>query len=177
MSIEELPEPPSKTQRKNEMHALQDLGTALSALSPERIRSLALPETLERALLEVKKLKAHGAVRRQLQYIGRLMREVDPAPLQAYLDALAGVSRTAVAAHHLVERWRDRMMEDLAAVDEFAATHREADRQQLRQMVQAALRERSAEKPPRQYRELFRTIARILGTPAPTEPVPPTDHD
>ncbi|MHB8353756.1 MAG: ribosome biogenesis factor YjgA [Burkholderiales bacterium] len=170
MSLEELPEPPSKTQRKNEMHALQDLGTALSALSPERIRSLQLPETLEHALLEVKKLKAHGAIRRQLQYIGRLMRDVDPAPLQAHLDALAGVSRTAVAAHHLVERWRARMMEDLAVVDEFAAIHREADRQQLRQIVLAAQRERIAQKPPRQYRELFRTIAHILATTEPTAP-------
>jgi ribosome-associated protein len=177
VSFEELPEPPSKTQRKNEMHALQDLGTALSALSPERIRSLALPETLERALLEVKKLKAHGAVRRQQQYIGRLMREVDPAPLQAYLDALAGVSRSAVAAHHRVERWRDRMMEDLAAVDEFAATHRDVDRQQLRQMVQAAQRERTAQKPPRQYRELFRTLSRTLETAGSAEPAPTTDHD
>ncbi len=167
MSFEELP---SKTQRKNEMHALQDLGTALSALSAERIRALAMPETLERALLEVKNLKAHGAVRRQLQYIGKLMRDVDPAPLQAYLDTLAGVSRMAVAAHHLVERWRDRMMEDLAAVDEFAATHRDADRQQLRQLVLAAQRERVAQKPPRQYRELFRTIARILETAEPATP-------
>jgi len=156
------------------MHALQDLGTALSALSPERIRSLELPETLERALLEAKKLKAHGAVRRQLQFIGKLMRDVDPAPLQAYLDTLAGVSRTAVAAHHLVERWRDRMMEDIATVDEFASTHREADRQQLRQMVLAAQRERAVQKPPRQYRELFRTIARILGTTGPAEPAEPT---
>ncbi len=173
MSLDELPEPPSKTQRKHEMHALQDLGTALSALSPERIRALGLPETLERALLEVKKLKAHGAVRRQLQFIGRLMRDVDPAPLQTYLDTLAGVSQTAIAAHHLVERWRDRMMEDIAAVDEFAAAHREADRQQLRQMVLAAQRERAVLKPPRQYRELFRAIARILGTPEPAAPSAP----
>jgi len=73
-----------------------------------------------------------------------------------------------------VERWRDRMMEDIASVDEFASTHREADRQQLRQMVLAAQRERAAQKPPRQYRELFRTIARILGTPGAAEPTEPT---
>ncbi len=172
MSFEELP---SKTQRKNEMHALQDLGSALSALSPERIRTLQLPEALERALLEVKTFKAHGAIRRQMQYIGKLMREVDPAPLQAYLDRLAGVSRTAIAAHHLAERWRDRMLEDIAAVDEFAAAHRDADRQQLRQLVLATQRERAAQKPPRQYRELFRAIARTLDAAEPQATQPDSE--
>ncbi len=168
MSLEELP---SKTQRKQEMHALQDLGSALTELSPERIRSLHLPETLERALLEAKILKARGAIRRQLQYIGKLMRDVDPTPIQAYLDSLAGVSRVAVAAHHLAERWRDRMLEDLAAVDEFSASYRQADRQQLRQLALAAQRERATQKAPRQYRELFRTIVHLLNaTEAPAIP-------
>ncbi len=164
MSLEELP---SKTRRKQEMHALQDLGSALTELSPERIRSLQLPETLLRALLEAKTLKARGAIRRQLQYIGKLMRDVDPEPIKAVLDSMAGVSRVAVAAHHLAEQWRDRMLEDLAAVDEFSASYREADRQQLRQLALAAQRERATQKAPRQYRELFRTIARIMN---PTNP-------
>ena len=159
MSFEE---PLSKTQRKRDMQALQDLGAALSELSPERIRALDLPEGLQRALLEVKTFKSHGAVRRQMQYIGRLMRDVDPAPLQAYLDRLQGRSRQAAALHHLAERWRDRMLESLDAVDAFAASHRHAGRQQLRQLAAAAQKERQLQKPPKQYRALFRAIVHIL---------------
>ncbi|MDE1941743.1 MAG: DUF615 domain-containing protein [Betaproteobacteria bacterium] len=144
------------------MESLQDLGTALSQLSPERIRELKLPEGLERALLEVKTFKSHGAVRRQMQYIGKLMREVDPAPLQAYLDRLQGRSREATAQLHLAEHWRDRMLESVDAVDDFAARYREADRQQLRQLSLGAQRERELQKPPRQFRALFRAISQIL---------------
>lgn len=152
----------SKSQRKRDMQALQDLGTALSELSSERIRALQLPEGLERALLEVKAFKSHGAVRRQMQYIGRLMRDVDPAPLQAYLDRLQGRSRQAVAQHHLAEQWRDRMLASVDAVDAFAASYSGADRQHLRQLVLSAQKEQELQKPPRQFRELFRAIAGIL---------------
>ena len=152
----------SKTQRKRDMQALQDLGSELAELSPEHIRSLHLPENLEHALLEVKTFSSHGAVRRQMQFIGKLMREVDPAPLQAHLDRFKGRSREATALHHLTERWRERMLETTDAVDEFAASHRTADRQQLRQLALAARRERDAGKPPKQFRELFRIISKTL---------------
>ncbi len=174
MTSEELP---SKSQRKRDMHALQSLGQALAELSAERIRALQLPDTLQQALLDSKTLKAHGALRRQMQYIGRLMRGVDPAPLQAYLDKLAGTSRTATAALHDTERWRARMLEDLGVVDEFVASHPQADRQQLRQLVLGAQRERALSKPPRQFRALFRTLAQLLEPPSshPAEETPPLE--
>jgi ribosome-associated protein len=153
---------PSKTQRKRDMHALQDLGTALTALSVDRIRALNLPEGLERAIIEAKSLKSHGAIRRQLQYVGKLMREVDPAPIRAYLDRLAGASREAAASQHLAERWRDRILEDVAAADAFCVAFPSADRQQLRNLALGAQHERSEQKPPRKFRELFRTIARAI---------------
>ena len=175
MSFEE---PLSKSQRKRDMQALQDLGAALSELSSERIRALQLPDGLERALLEVKTFKSHGAVRRQMQYIGKLMRDVDPAPLQAYLDRLQGRSREAAAQHHLAEHWRDRMMESVDAVDEFATRYREAGRQQLRQLTLGAQRERELQKPPRQFRALFRAIAQILeGTATADADAPDTEPD
>lgn len=170
MTSEELP---SKSQRKRDMHALQSLGQALAELSAERIRALQLPEPLELALLESKSLRAHGALRRQMQYIGRLMRTVDPAPLQDYLDQLAGTSRAATAALHDTERWRARMLEDLGAVDEFVASHPRADRHQLRQLVLGAQRERAASKPPRQFRELFRTLSHLLESPPSHHPEAP----
>ncbi len=158
-------DPPSKSQRKRDMHALQSLGQALSELSPERIRALELPDSLEQALLEIRSLRAHGAIRRQMQYIGRLMRTVDPAPLQDYLERLAGTSRAATATLHQTERWRERMLEDITVVDEFAAAYPEADRQQLRQLVQGAQRERATDKPPRPFRAVFRALSRRLAPP------------
>ncbi len=173
MTSEELP---SKSQRKRDMHALQSLGQALSELSSERIRALQLPDTLQQALLDSKNLRAHGALRRQMQYIGRLMRTVDPAPLQDYLDQLTGTSRAATAALHDTERWRARMLEDMTVVDEFVASHPQADRQQLRQLVLGAQRERATCKPPRQFRALFRTLSHLLEPvrgPNPEENMPP----
>lgn len=79
-------EPPSKTQRKHEMHALQDLGRELVELDPSRVATLGLPERLVDAIALARKLTRHEAKRRQMQYIGRLMRDVDPQPL---IDALA----------------------------------------------------------------------------------------
>ncbi len=79
---------PSKSQRKRDMEALQHLGESLLRLNRGHLDALDLPETLLHAILEAKSISAHGARRRQLQYIGKLMRQVDPAPIQAYLDRL-----------------------------------------------------------------------------------------
>jgi hypothetical protein len=80
------PEPPSKTQRKHRMHALQELGAELVLLDPSRLAKLDLPEALADAIALARRLTRHEAKRRQMQYIGRLMRDVDPQPL---VDALA----------------------------------------------------------------------------------------
>ncbi|NDU86204.1 MAG: DUF615 domain-containing protein [Ferrovum sp.] len=149
------------------MHALQDLGSALVALSPAQIRQLNLPDLLGQALLDAKSLRAHGAVRRQMQYIGKLMRNVDPAPIQEFLDRLAGTSQEATAALHRTERWRERLMTDVTAVDDFAREFPTVDRQQLRQLVLAAQKEKTLGKPPRQYRALFRTLIPFLDPHAP----------
>ena len=82
----EKAERPSKTQRKEMMHALQDLGRELVELEPSRVATLGLPEQLSEAIALARKLTRHEAKRRQMQYIGRLMRDVDPQPL---IDALA----------------------------------------------------------------------------------------
>ena len=91
---------PSKTRRKQAMHALQDLGERLAELTPERLAQLALPERLASAIDEYRRFSKWEAKRRQMQYIGRLMREIDSAPIVARLDIWAGTSRTAVAGFH-----------------------------------------------------------------------------
>lgn len=161
-----LEEEVSKSRRKREMHDLQDLGVELSRLSKEKILELDLPSNLVDAVLAVKTMNAHGAIRRQMQYIGRLMRDVDAAPIRAALDRMAGTSREAVAAMHRSERWRDRMMESVEVVDEFVGQYPEVDRTELRTLVLAAQRERTLQKPPRRHRELFRFINEFLETQA-----------
>jgi ribosome-associated protein len=152
----------SKSRRKRNMHELQDLGEALSKLSKEKILELELPSNLEDALLAVKSMNAHGAIRRQMQYIGRLMRDVDAAPIRSVLDRITGSSREAAANLHRSERWRDRMLEEVEVVDEFVAEYPAADRAQLRSLVLAAQREWQMQKPPRRYRELFRLINQFV---------------
>jgi ribosome-associated protein len=148
----------SKTKRKKDMLALQDIGRALVELSPAHLDSIELPSELRSAVAEARRLKTHEAKRRQLQYIGRLMRDVDVEPIRAQLDAFEGNSAQATAAHKRLEAWRARLLADDEALTEFAAEHPGADLQALRALIRNARKEQKAARPPRAYRELFRAI-------------------
>ncbi|GAA5177656.1 ribosome biogenesis factor YjgA [Niveibacterium umoris] len=149
---------PSKSQRKRDMHALQAIGEELVALSPQRLAKVPLPERLHDAVLEYARVGKHEAKRRQLQYIGKLMRDVDPAPIREALDAFAGVSRAEIARQHKLERFRERLLEDEAVLGEIASAYPAVDLQHLRNLRRNALKEREAAKPPRSYREIFRIL-------------------
>jgi ribosome-associated protein len=148
----------SKTKRKQEMHDLQRLGVALVALPESQLSRMDIPEGLQKAVLEAKRIKSHEGKRRQMQYIGRLMREVDPAPIRERLAALRGESVQAAAAHRRLEALRGRLLEDDAALTEFAASHPAADLQALRALLRNARKEMKEGKPPRAYREIFRFL-------------------
>ncbi len=156
---------PSKSQLKREMDALQSLGEQLLGLSAQRVAKIALPETLAEALHEARRLTKHEAKRRQMQYIGRLMRNVDPAPIQAALDEFNGVSAAANARHHAVERLREQLLADESVLGEIAEKHRGVDLQHLRQLRRNALKEHAAGKPPRAYREIFRLLRGLEESP------------
>lgn len=160
---EELP--PSKTKIKKQMLALQDLGKTLTSLSNEKLRELDLEEDLLVAIMEYKRMTKFGALNRQLQYIGRLMRDVEPAPIQAKLDAWNGVSRQHTAWLHQVEQWRDRLIEQPDALTELLAAHPEADAQHLRTLIRNAQKEKELLKPPKSYRELFQVLREIIPEP------------
>ena len=154
--------PPSKSQLKRDMLALQQLGEQLAGLAPDRLAALDLPDALRTALRDYNRIRAHEGRRRQAQYIGRLMRGVDPAPLrQALLDA-SGDSREAVARLHRLEDWRARLLADDAALTAFIAAFPAADAQQLRAQLRAARAEQAAARPPRHYRALFQTLKHLL---------------
>ena len=148
----------SKTKRKQEMHALQALGAALVDLPEAQIASLQVAERLKIAVLATKRIKSHEARRRQIQYIGKLMRETDPEPIRALIDSLQGNSAKASAHHRRLETWRERLLADDEALTEFAAAHPLADLQALRALLRNARKEAREGKPPRAYRDLFRFI-------------------
>jgi ribosome-associated protein len=151
----------SKTRKKREMLELQALGAALLRLSDSRLETIEIPEKLREALLEAKRIRSHEAKRRQMQYIGRLMRDIDPAPIRSLLAELEGSSAQATARHRRLEAWRTRLIGDDEALTAFAAEHPGADLQALRSLIRNARKEASLGKPPRAYRELFRVLKEI----------------
>ncbi|MEO8629857.1 MAG: ribosome biogenesis factor YjgA [Betaproteobacteria bacterium] len=157
---------PSKTQRKREMLELQDLGEALTRVSLDRLEELSLPERLLDAIVQAKRITKFGALRRQLQYVGRLMRDVDGDAIAARLDAWNGVSREATFYLHLLERWRTRLLESDDAMLELSRDHPGAQTQRLRQLVRNARKEQQDNKPPRSYRELFQELRQIIPDPS-----------
>ena len=161
-ATEELDLPPSKTKIKQQMHDLQDIGEQLVALGSDRLKELDLPERLYDAVREMKRINKFGAQRRQMQFIGRLMREVETAPIVAKLETWSGKSHQHIAWLHQIERWRDRLLEDEAALTELLAGHPDADAQRLRALIRNALKEKELAKPPKSYREIFQALREIL---------------
>jgi ribosome-associated protein len=157
-----LEEPKSKTRRKKEMHALQDLGERLVRLSREQLDRLPLPDDLREAIHEARRINSHGARRRQLQYIGRLMRSVDAAPIRARLDEWSGASRAEAARLRLVGHWRERLLEDDSALGELAREYASADLQRIRALIRNARSEQAAGMPPRSSRALFKALRELV---------------
>jgi ribosome-associated protein len=157
----------SKTRRKKEMHELQALGVALVELAESQIAVLQIGEALRSAVLEAKRMRSHEARRRQLQYIGRLMRDVDPGPIREQLDALIGHSAQDAARHRRLEALREKLLADDTALTDYVAQHAGADLQALRTLIRNARREQKEGRPPRAFRELFRLLKAIeAGTTA-----------
>ena len=116
-----MPAPkPSKSALKREYLALQALGEQLIALTPGQLEDIGLDSRLKEAVLEAKVMTSHGALRRQKQLIGKLMRAVDPEPLRAALYAIGRSDRIAKETFREAETWRDRIVSDgPAALTEF----------------------------------------------------------
>ncbi len=157
--------PPSKTKIKKQMHELRDLGKELTELGKDQLAQLDIPENLRDALREMRSINKFGAQRRQIQYIGKLMRDVDPAPILAKLDSWKGKSQQHTAYMHLLERWRDRLLESDAAFTELLAAHPATDAQRLRALIRNAQKEIEAKKPPKNFREIFQLLREIIAEP------------
>ncbi len=156
---------PSKTRLKQQSHDLQALGLAVAELSDERLARLELPERLLDAIVEFRKTRTHEGRRRQLQYVGKLMRDVDAEPLREAVDkAKLGSARDTLLLHE-AERWRDALLNDDDAMTRWLQAHADCDAQRLRSLVRAARREAAlppGQRNPRSHRELFQFIRPLL---------------
>jgi ribosome-associated protein len=150
---------PSKSQLKREMTALQLLKLPLS-----KLRDMPIPEKLFDAIELAQRIRDREGLRRQRQYIGRLMRDVDPAPLRDALSVDGAAHRAEVAAMHSAERWRERLLADNAALAEFCSGYPQGPREleKLEKLVAGARAEASSPQHGRSYRQLYRLLRDIV---------------
>jgi ribosome-associated protein len=125
----------SKSERKRQAHRIQALGEQLAELKPALLRELDLPERLLASILDYQRFPSHEARRRQMQFIGRLMRDLDVEPIQQALDTLQGQSAQAQYHFHQLEIWRERLLAEPEALTEYLSEHPEVDVQQLRHRI------------------------------------------
>jgi len=154
--------PISKTRRKNESHALQELGAALVALSADQLAAIELPDFLRDAVMDARRISGFEARRRQMQYIGKLMRKVDAGPIRARLEAWKSPERAQVAQFKRIEEWRERLLADEVALGDLLREYPQADGRRLEALIRDAQRERERNRPPRSYRELFQALRGLL---------------
>ena len=153
---------PSKTRRKKEMLALQDLGAELLTLSEDQLATVPLPESLRDAVLEARRITDFEGRRRQLQYVGKLMRSTDAAPIRERVDAFRASSSEHTARLREIERWRERLIEEEGALAGLIDRYPHADSQQLNTLARNARREREENRPPRSYRALFKALRSLI---------------
>jgi ribosome-associated protein len=149
----------SKTRRKRQMTDLQKLGAELVKLSPEQLGRIDMPEELREAVLDCKRFTKHEAVRRQMQYIGRIMRDLDAGPIAEQLAGLQAPSRRQTALFHLAEKWRDDLLADPEAILRFEREFPHANVHRIRALIEAARTERASKRAPKHFRELFHAVS------------------
>jgi ribosome-associated protein len=160
---------PSKSQIKRDMLALQVLGQALVDLPKDALKRVPMPEKLSDAVREARRITDHEGKRRQIQYVGRLMRSLsddETAALRTALETHRGVNRAETAKLHWIERTREQLLADDAALTDFLRRHPGADPQEGRTLIRNARKEAQGGKSPRYFRELFQWIKQAAGIPA-----------
>lgn len=158
--FDEFPdEGPSRSQRKRDVEALQKLGEEIIGLTKAQRDQLPLPDHLRAAIEDATTITAHGALKRQRQYIGKIMRDVDAEPIRTALQALREHGHASAARFQELERWRDRLIaEGDEALGEALHKFTQADRNQLRQLVRNAQKEIASGAAPKSSRALFRYL-------------------
>lgn len=148
----------SKTELKKDSKKIQAFGKKISELSSEEISSFKFPDTILKAIKDCKSIKSNVAKKRQVQYLGKLLREIDLSEAYLKMDQINSNSQFEVRNNHKAEIWRERLIQDKDAVTELIRLCPDVDRQKIRQLIQNTLKETKASNPPKYYRQLFKYI-------------------
>lgn len=156
-------EKPSKSERKREMQSLQDIGTRIVKLSPGDLAHIPLEGLLQEAVLTARRITgSHEGLRRQMQYVGKLMRTVDTRAIEAALRDLESGRQEHNQQFHQLEALRDELLAaGVNGMDKALVLYPNADRQHLRQLITAAVKEKELLKPPAAARKLFRYLREL----------------
>ncbi|HAV35894.1 MAG TPA: ribosome-associated protein [Massilia sp.] len=157
-------ERPSKSELKRQMEELQKLGAQLVAEPRDRVKRVPMPDEVKDAILMCQTISNHEGRRRQLQYVGKMMRtlsEEEVAVIQRTIDSWKGASKAETAALHALERRREKLLSDDKALTELLSEHPELDVQHLRTLIRNARKEQAENKPPKAYRELFQILKEL----------------
>ncbi len=148
----------SKTKAKSASHDLQKLGKRLAELPLSTLKTFDLPEQLYDAFEELTRTRGHEGTRRQFQYIGKIMRNVDAEPIEAKFGLVMQSTAEAKAFFKRCEQWRDQMLADPSAVNGFCAGFPAAKADVLARLITEARSEITEKKPPKHSRLLFRAV-------------------
>lgn len=161
----------SKSQIKRDLLELQALGLRLCDFNRKQLAALTLPEKLLDAMADYRKVGHGPAMKRQRQYIGKLLREVDTTPIRAFLAVKAGESDAYNVWLHTLEHWRNRLLSNPDALTLLLQEYPQADAQQLRTLIRNAQKEKQENKPPKNYRALFQALKELSPEPSFSQPV------
>ncbi|MDR0933893.1 MAG: DUF615 domain-containing protein [Burkholderiaceae bacterium] len=160
---------PSKSSLKRDMTALQKLGQQLAEAPPERVGRIALPDDLAQAIAAYRGIKSHEGKRRQLQFIGKIMRsleENDVATITRAIEGWKGQSKAETASMHALERQREKLLAEDAALTTLLAQYPQTDAQRLRGLIRNARKEQEQGKPAKAFREIFRILKQLRDAPS-----------
>jgi len=159
---------PSKSELKRQSNELQKLGEQLIAEPRDRVKRVPMPDEVKDAILMCQTISNHEGRRRQLQYVGKMMRTLDEeevAVIQRTIESWKGASKAETAALHALERRRDKLLADDKALTQLLEEHPELDVQQLRTLIRNARKEQAENKPPKAYREIFQILKDLAKKP------------
>lgn len=157
---------PSKSERKRDAARLQNLGRSLTLLNASQLAEVPLSDDLAKAIADYHRFPSNEAKRRQLQFIGKLMRKVDTVAVEAALELLEGRSARARFEFRQLEVWRDRLTSDPDALTEYLREHPQSDRQALRHHIKRARKAQDEEQQRAAGRALFRFLREVAHSDA-----------
>jgi len=159
---EEIYDGPSKSQLKRESHHLIDVGEEILKLCKEDIQSLDLPDEIEEAVATALKIKSRSGLKRQRQYIGKLLRAIDSEDIEARLNKIQHRHDINTAQFKRLEKWRDELINNNKnTLNEIISRFQDIDRQHINQLIRAANQEKKQNKPPASSRKLFKYLREL----------------